>query len=235
MPPMLNQRLDGLAEALFREAGDALFLFEPETGQILEVNPTAQRLSGYSRDELLQMQVTQLMQADGVEGQSRLHDAQHHTASFHARDGFVLRTPVDGVSIPVNLTITRLHLKPRPLGLITARDLREFRDAYAKLKKVETEMRRVVTSVSDCLWSAKVDPQGRWIYRYCSPVVESLTGRAPKFFMDRDGDGSEIRWGRIVDPRDQARWEAAVARLKAGESTHEEYRIIRADGAVCWV
>src|SRR5260370_25520701 len=139
---------------------------------------------------------------------------------FHARDGFLLRTSSEGVWVPVNLTITRLHLKPRPLGLITARDLREFRDAYAKLKKVETEMRRVLTSVSDCLWSAKVDAQGRWLYRYCSPVVESLTGRPPKFFMDRESDGSEVRWGRIVDPRDRARWDKPIARLKSGEPVH---------------
>src|SRR5438445_4151944 len=106
MPPVLSQRLEGLTDALFREAGDALFLFEPETGEVLEVNPTAQRLSGFSREELLQMQITELMRAEAVEGQSRLDDAQHRTALFHARDGFLLRTSTEGVWVPVNLTIT---------------------------------------------------------------------------------------------------------------------------------
>jgi len=40
------------AQALFEEAGDALILFDPETEQILEVNPMAQRLSGFSRRAL---------------------------------------------------------------------------------------------------------------------------------------------------------------------------------------
>src|SRR5262249_44745279 len=128
--PMLNPRLDGLAEALFREAGDALFLFEPETGQILEVNPTAQRLSGFSRAELLQMQTTSLLQAEGIEAQAQMRNAEQHTTFFHARDGFVLRTSQDNVWIPVNLTITRLHLGSQTLGLITARDVRDFREAY---------------------------------------------------------------------------------------------------------
>jgi PAS domain S-box-containing protein len=231
----VDQRLDGMAEALFREAGDALFLFEPDSGQIIEVNPTAQRLSGFSREELLQMQTTHLLQAELSDAQTRLHEAQQRTGLFHARDGFLLRTRQEGTWIPVNLTITRLHVKPRPLGLITARDMREFRDAYAKLKRVEMEMRRVLTAVSDCLWSAKVDARGRWVYRYCSPVIESITGRPPKFFMDRDGDNTEIRWGRVVDPRDKARWEETVSHMKRGQPSHAEYRIVRADGSACWV
>jgi len=43
-------------------------LLEPDTGQILEVNPTAQRLSGFSRDELLRLPLTQLTQGDGAQG-----------------------------------------------------------------------------------------------------------------------------------------------------------------------
>ena len=38
--------VEDLAQVLFKEAGDALFLFDPETGQLIDVNPMAQRLSG---------------------------------------------------------------------------------------------------------------------------------------------------------------------------------------------
>jgi two-component system sensor histidine kinase/response regulator len=232
---MLAAPTDGLAEALFKEAGDALFLFEPETGQILEVNPTAQRLSGFTREELLRMQTTSLLHAEWVEAHSRLEDAHRHTTSFHARDGFLLRTRQEGVFVPVNLTITRLHVKPRTLGLITARDVRDQREAFLRLKKVETEMRRVLTSVSDCLWSAKVDLAGRWHYRYFSPVSESITGRPPRFFMDHAEDADELPWGQIVDRRDRECWERSVSRMRTGQSVNEEYRIVRADGTSCWI
>jgi PAS domain S-box-containing protein len=232
---VLSGPLEGLAESLFQEAGDALFLFEPNTGQILEVNPTAQRLSGYSREELLRMQTTSLLQAEWAEANSRLHDAHRHTMSFHARDGFLLRTRQEGEFVPVNLTVTRLHVQPRTLGLITARDVRDQREAFLRLKKVETEMRRVLTSVSDCLWSAKVDLSGRWHYRYFSPVSESITGRSPRYFMDRSEGANVLPWGSIVDPRDRSIWEQSVKRMRAGESVHEEYRILRADGSLCWI
>src|SRR5262245_22013188 len=232
---MLNPRLDGLAEALFREAGDALFLFEPENGQILEVNPTAQRLSGFSRAELLQMQTTSLLQAEGIEAQNQMRSAEQHTTFFHARDGFVHRTSQDNTWIPVNLTITRLHLGSQTLGLITARDVRDFREAYGKLRKFEFEMRRVLTSVTDYLWSAKIDAHGRWSYRYCSPVVEGITGRPPRYFIDFVGAPAQIRWGTILDPRDRPRWEQMIQKIVAGQSVLEEYRVLKPDGQVCWV
>src|SRR5262249_19047706 len=162
-----------------------------------------------------------LLHAEYVEGHSRLEDAHRHTTSFHARDGFLLRTRQDGVFVPVNLTITRLHVKPRTLGLITARDVRDQREAFLRLKKVEGEVRRVVPSVSDCLWSAKVDLAGRWHYRYFSPVSESITGRPPRFFMDEPPTGGALPWGSIVEPQDHPIWEQSAARMRAGQSTHE--------------
>ena len=41
------------ARALFEESGDALFLFDPDTETVLDVNPMAQRLTGFSRREML--------------------------------------------------------------------------------------------------------------------------------------------------------------------------------------
>src|SRR3954469_6165774 len=107
-----------LAQALFEEAGDALFLFDPDTDQLQDVNPMAERLSGFTRDELLRLQATYLFRFTGQGGKQRLHQAANKTTVFHAQDGFLLRTNKDGVWIPVNVTITRLHLQPKTLALI---------------------------------------------------------------------------------------------------------------------
>jgi two-component system, sensor histidine kinase and response regulator len=226
--------LEGVAEALFREAGDALFLIDPETGRILNVNPTAQRLSGFSRDELLEMTVSELLVAEASESAGRLQDAYRNSTSFHARDGYLLRTNQDGVWIPVNVTISRLHVKSGILGLITVRDQREQRAAYHRLRKIETEMRRILTSVSDCLWSARLDSAGRWTYRYFSPVVETITGRAPKSFMANNAEAPQ-RWGEIVLAEDRPNWEDLISRLRCGESGQTEYRILHADGRIIWI
>ncbi|HEV3145303.1 MAG TPA: ATP-binding protein, partial [Gemmataceae bacterium] len=226
--------LDGLAEALFREVGDALYLIDPESGRILDVNPTAQSLSGFTHDQLLEITVSDLLVAESQDPQSRLQDACRFSKSFHARDGYLLRSSQNGVWIPVNVTVSRLHVKSGVLGLITVRDQREQRESYNRLKKIEGEMRRILMSVSDCLWSARIGSSGRWTYRYFSPVVERITGRPPKFFMETNND-FPARWGEIVVEEDRPIWELQIAQLRAGRSEQAEYRIVHVDGQIVWL
>jgi PAS domain S-box-containing protein len=224
--------IEGLAQALFQEAGDALFLSEPDTDQLLDVNPMAERLSGFPRSQLLAMPATYWFRFAGSERGSvhRLRQAARKSDVFHSQEGFFLRTHRARVWVPVNLTIARLHVRPKTLALITARDIREQRAAHARLVKTEAELRRVLDSVSDCLWSAQIDDKHQWIYRYVSTVVKKITGQPPEFFLA----GVE-RWKGMVHPQDRARWEMAHTRVRAGEPTQEEYRIIGPDGSLRWV
>src|SRR5439155_14977422 len=120
-PPVNAFSIAELVQTLFEEAGDALFLFHPETEQIVDTNPMAQRLSGYARQDLLRMEVTYLFRSEVQGGLHRLRQAFRNTGLFHSQDGFFLRHEKDGVWVPVNLTVTRLHAEPETLGLITAR------------------------------------------------------------------------------------------------------------------
>jgi PAS domain S-box-containing protein len=219
-----------LASTLFEEAGDALFLFDPESECLLDVNPMAQRLTGFSRRELLQKPVTYLVRAEVQGGLDRLRQAFRRTGLFHSQEGFWLRHQQDGRWTPVNLTITRLHTDPRPVGLITARDITERREAHAQLKKMETELRRVLSSVPDCLWSAEANEAGRWSFRYLSPVVEKLTGRPPAFFLP-----DLEKWLTIVHPEDRPRAEQVLRQRQGGQSGSLEYRVLWPDGAPRWV
>src|SRR5262245_29946510 len=104
--------VEELTQALFEEAGDALLLFDPETEQILEANPMAQKLSGFSRSQLLKFKASQLLRSETPGGLNRLRNAYRKTGIFHSQEGFILRNQ-EGHWIPVNLTITRLHVRPR--------------------------------------------------------------------------------------------------------------------------
>jgi PAS domain S-box-containing protein len=229
-PVMSAYSREGLAAALFQEAGDALFLFDPDTDQLLDVNPVAERLTGLAGGDLLRQPATYWFRFGGKRGRERLRQAAGKSGVFHAQDGFFLRTAADGVWIPVNLTVARLHVQPKTLALITARDAREQRAAQARVEAAEAELRRVLASVSDCVWSAEADPAGRWSYRYISPVVERITGRPPDYFM-----AGLPRWASIVHAEDRPRWEQAVVRLRGGRSGEEEYRVLWPDGSSRWV
>jgi PAS domain S-box-containing protein len=139
--------MDELAQTLFEEAGDGLYLFDPEDGRIIDVNPMAQRLTGYSRHELLTMSVKSLFSSEAAGGMVRLFRAYQSTGLFHSQEGYRLRCP--GGTIPVNLTVTRIHAKHRTLGLITARDITERREAEEALRRSERYYRSLYENAHD--------------------------------------------------------------------------------------
>ena len=228
--PMKQAQMEGLAQALFEECGDALFLFDPDTEQLLDANSAAQRLSGFALRELLHFSVQQFFRSDGPEGLQRLLLASRKTGFAHSGKAYSLRTIKEGVWIPVDLTAARLHVQPKTLGLITVRDDSGLQKAHQQLKNMEPELRRVMASVSDCLWSAEINDSGECAYRYISPVAERITGHPAEYFMEGIN-----QWWSLVHPDDQARWAKAFARLRVGRSTQEEYRLLLADGSVRWV
>jgi PAS domain S-box-containing protein len=219
-----------LAQALLEEAGDVLFLFDPDSEQMHAVSRMAVELTGFRREDLLARPATYFFRFGGKGGQHRLRKAAANTGVFHAQDGFLLRTIRDGVWIPVNLSVTRLHVQPKTLALITARDVREQHAAHARLTKMEEELRRVMASVSDCLWSGECAGEQAWTYRYFSPVVENLTGRPPRDFL-----GNPSAWESIVHPEDLPCWQQGVRRLRAGDPVQQEYRVVWPDGQIRWL
>ena len=224
-----------LARALFEEIGDALFLLDPDTDRLLEVNPTALRLTGFTRAELLHYAATNLFRFEAAGGTQRLQGAFTKTVVFHNQDGFLLRTREENGWVPVNLTVSRLHVRPKPLGLIIARDDRERRTALAQARRVERELRQVLASSPAALWSAERAPGpdvlAGWHFRYVSPLLGRIAGRPPEFLDE------PLRWAEAVHPSDRDGYRAWVRRLLTGLEVEAEhvYRVVAAGGAVRWV
>src|SRR5262245_9477777 len=115
---MRHDELEGLAQALFEESGDALLLFDPDTDQLLDANSTAQRLTGFPLRDRLRMPVSNLFHFSNDKGLEEIRQASRKSGVFHSQEGYLLRTVQEGVWVPVHLSVARLHVKPSPLGLI---------------------------------------------------------------------------------------------------------------------
>jgi PAS domain S-box-containing protein len=218
-----------LARALFHEAGDALFIVDPRSQQVLAVNPMALKLTRLSREALLQFSYREVIRH--LRNADDWHDSVRQTILFHGQDGFLLRTDRADVWVPVSVSISRLHVAGcEPLALFTVRDRTEQMAAHRRLHRAETELRRVLVSVSDCLWSSRIDEHGQWHYRYLSPVVERITGHPVSYFLE-DARG----WEQVVDPVDLPHWHQFAARVRGGETAEIEYRIQKADGSTAWL
>jgi PAS domain S-box-containing protein len=101
----------------------------------------------------------------------------------------------------------------------------------AEVRRLEAEWRRVLAAVSDCLWTADVDTEGRWTYQFISPVIEAITGRPPEHFL-----ASSDRWMEMIHSDDRAKVRAAWQTLIAGEAEAVyEYRLALPAGSIRWV
>ena len=111
----------GLAMALFEESCDALLLLDGNVKNVLDANAAAQRLSGLSLRELLLSSVTDLFQFEGKPGicpVPRTFGRKHGPVEIGQCQ---LRTVLPEEWIQVNLTLTRLLVRPRPLTLLLVR------------------------------------------------------------------------------------------------------------------
>jgi two-component system, cell cycle sensor histidine kinase and response regulator CckA len=217
-----------LAHALFEESGDALFLLDPDTDKLLEVSPVAQKMTGYGRSELVGSSAAALFRFESAGGMHRLKGAFTKSVVFHGQDGFLLRTKGEAW-VPVSLTVSRLHVAPKPLGLITARDDRERRSALAQARRVEAELRTVLTNAPAALWSAERAPGpdvfSGWQFRYVSPLMAKLAGRAA------DQLDHPFRWAELVHPTDRDAYRAALRKLVVeGTELEQSYRIQAVEG-----
>jgi PAS domain S-box-containing protein len=230
---MLEYDQGELAQALFTEIGDALFLIDPDTDRLVEVNPCAERITGFPRAELLQFAATHLFRFEVAGGLQRLRGAFTKTMVFHGQDGFLLRTREEAW-VPVSLTVSRLHLAPKTLGLIIARDDRERRAALATAQRVEAELRTVLGTSPAALWSAERTPGPDvfvgWQFRYVSPLLGGIAGRPPEFFVH------PFKWAEVVNLRDRDAYLGALRRLLTGGTEVEQvYRVQVPDGSTRWV
>ena len=137
--------------------------------------------------------------------------------------------------MPVNLTVSRLHLQSKTLGLIIARDDRDRRQAFAQARRIEAELRTVLSNSPAALWSAEREPGPDvmlgWHFRYVSPLLARIANRTDDFF------DHPLKWGEVVHYSDRDVYHAWRRRLLAGTEcdAEMEYRIIAADGSVHWI
>jgi PAS domain S-box-containing protein len=119
---------------LFRESNDAYFLFDPKDLLVVDLNPAALRMTGLDRKAALRLRVTELFSSDEPDGVEHLIDAYRNTGVFHSREDYYL-TRSHGDPIAVNLSASRIHTTPEPVGLVVVRDISERRKAQEVLER----------------------------------------------------------------------------------------------------
>ena len=114
-----------------------------------------------------------------------------------------------------------------PELIANVRALLRVRHAENALRESEERFRQMAENIEDVFWM--LDPMTDELL-YVSPSYHRLWGRDA--VMPKAG---AKHWSDGVHPGDEVRIAAAYRALLAEGTFEEEYRIVRPDGAVCWV
>src|SRR5262249_3868122 len=140
-------------------------------------------LSEFTRDELVRFSLRALVRHEQEWQDWRVNTAP--STPLPTSDGFLLRTRRADRWVPVSVTINRLQLPDRdPLALCRLRERREQLESQRRLIRAEAELRRLLGSVSDAVYSGRIERGGRWHLRYVSPRLQVLTGRPLASLLD---------------------------------------------------
>jgi PAS domain S-box-containing protein len=224
----MNLDPQAMAQCLFEESGDALFVFDAGSEQVLDVNPMVEQLTGFSRQEMLGMPFTNFFRSETPGAIRRLRQAFGQSGKFHAQEGFLLRNRMEPHWLPVSICLSRVHLQPKALGLLTVRDAREQRQAQLQarqrdeaLRHSEARFRSIVQNSSDLV--AILDAAGN--VRYISPKVEEILGHKPEAWLGK----SAFDFVHVEDREEIAR--VFTNRAGApGPGVPREFRLVHTDG-----
>ncbi len=149
----------------------------------------------------------------------RLAMALDRTGFFHSREGYYLRR-ASGAALPVNISVSRIHIEPEPVGLVVARDISHRKRALEALQQAEARYNSLVESTGVVVW--ELDDKG--VLVSLSPAFETITGWSRADWVGRRFDG-------LIHPDDLEAAERLHARAMLGEALPRfELRILGRSG-----
>lgn len=129
-------------QAIFDGVNDPIFLHDPQTGRILDVNARACELYGYSREELCDRQVADLSsnvppytQADALQWFDQVRRGENPVFEWHGRHS-------TGHLFWLEVNMCRADVCGKPLVLATVRNIEQRKRVEAELRRSEENLNR---------------------------------------------------------------------------------------------
>lgn len=245
----LRQMLDAVA--------DAVFMVEPETGRILEVNRAATELVGAGEDSLVGRSMWDLVEIMGPDGTATPEEAAHLAdplldGRLESRTLSLMLRHTSGATHPVEMVLQCVVLPGEAAGLVAiARDTRERVDAQARLQRLAeaeharaAELNAVIRAMGDgvivCDAEGRItlaNPAGQDLF---PDVAETTYAEILAELHDPEGIAPALghRGGPVALPtrRDPDRWidvatypVAASAGSNAGAAVRNETIVVLRD------
>jgi PAS domain S-box-containing protein len=217
-----------LFRALIDRSNDGIEVIDPETGRFLDVNETACRMHGYTREEYLTLRVRDVAPTSDPSAWARnLEQLRHLGSRMHVG----LHRRKDGSTFPVEVNITYVRLK-RDYIVAVVRDISERRRAEEELQRTESLLRAVADETPDAVFVK--NRQGKYLLmnraaaRFVGQSVTEVLGKDDTELFDPDSARRLMEWDRQVMESGRAQTIVEVVTAagvtRAFQSTKAPYR-----------
>jgi len=178
--------------AVLATTPDGFWLVDDQ-GRLIDVNEVYCRMSGYSREELLELSVPDLEEAENAD------EAQQHMNKIieSGSDRFETRHRTKDGNI-LDIEVSTTYLAAKGWFIVFLRDISERKQAEKALRESEQLYRAIGESIDYGVWVC--DPDGRNIY--ASGSFLKLVGLTQE-------QCSNFGWGDVLHPDDAERTIAA--------------------------
>jgi diguanylate cyclase (GGDEF)-like protein/PAS domain S-box-containing protein len=208
---------------LFENANDLIYTHDLR-GNFTSLNRAGERLTGYTREEALGMNISQVVAPESLASARAMTVrklASEPTPTTYETEIIAK----DGRRVSLELSTGLILHKGTPIGVQgVGRDITERRRAEKELKASERRFRQLGEGIFHQVWTA--EPNG-WL--------DYVNARALEYFGRAAEELIKGGWREVVHPDDLeeclARWARSV---KTGEFFEIEFRLRQHDGTYRW-
>jgi PAS domain S-box-containing protein len=197
-------------------------------GLITSWNRGAEKIFGYTADEIVGTSIMRLIPADRqaeeehILGKIRRGESVEHFETLRlTKDGWL-----------INISVTASPIKDatgRVIGVSkVAHDITEAKRVEESLREIEGKFRQLADNITDVFWICSPDFE---TMHYVSAGYELVWGRSQESLYARPR-----QWREAILPEERERVFAVFKSLRESErEVSIEYRIARPDGTIRWI
>lgn len=209
---------------LFESNPHPMWVYDINTLMFVDVNRAATLHYGYTREEFLSMPLTAIRPPEEIpallENVQRAREGADHFGIWRHRRK-------DGSEFFVEVFSHRTNILHRNSRMVLAQDVTNRLAAEKQLRENEAHFREMTENLGDIYYN--YDPVNDRLL-YVNDNFARVWGRRIQL-----GDAPKDPYLKGVHPEDISLVLEAEGRVRRGEATETEYRVIRPDGSIVWV